>query len=466
MHRTAFAGLTALDPNDQITVDGSSFLYGNTPIIDRLLQVGCVTHRHDAHLGIGNPVGTLSASVTQTGGQIPAGTTIYMGYTLVDAQGGETMLSPVVTVNTQGPIIPDVEPPTASAQYTGGQLPVGGYSYAINYRDGAGGRTELQPAVFVEREPGHASGQVLLGELDAGLGGGLVSWELWRAGEGGVYNLLASGGTNTFLDTGFTCTDCTAEPPTINTTNETSRLEVQLPTVGSDPYVASASTMNVYFSTDGSFSTPALQSGYPVASAGATFTVTALELNLGSPPNANHSLAGAHKIDFDTETTGPWRDAVASASLLPLTKNVEGDIRETLLDHHIHAWTTASGGAWIDVGSRSLVTTHTFALRGMIALEPPIPAHDIEMTNGQNLSLISVRYRVGSGSLSFRLQKNGADIAGFGTAGAPLVATTGAASTTPTAVPLAAHDEIAPVLSAVTGEAEGGKITLVVLHSF
>jgi hypothetical protein len=407
MHRTAFAGLTALDPNDQITVDGSSFLYGNTPIIDRLLRVGCVTHRHDAHLGIGNPVGTLSASVTQTGGQIPAGTTIYMGYTLVDSQGGETMLSPVVTVNTQGPIIPDVEPPTASAQYTGGQLPVGGYSYAINYRDAAGGRTELQPAVFVEREPGHASGQVLLGELDAGLGGGLVSWELWRAGEGGNYDLLASGATNTFLDTGYTCTDCTAEPPTVNTTNETSHLEVRLPTVGSDPYVASASTIDVYFTTDGSFSTPALQGVYPVASAGDTFNVTALELDLGSPPNANRSLAGAHKIDFDSETTGPWRDAVAASGVLPSVGNQDGDVREVLSDHSVYIW-NATAKAW-ERPNTHMCETQTWSIAGAVS-GGQIPGPFVKVLPNEVQKLLGIECRLGSGTATLTLKHNGVAI--------------------------------------------------------
>ena len=68
--------------------------------------------------------------------------------------------------------------------------------------------------------------------------------------------------------------------------------------------------------------------------------------------------------------------------------------------------------------------------------------------------------------MAFRLQKNGADIPGFGTAGAPLIATTEAVSTTPAAVPLVNHDDIAPLISGASGAAEGAKVTLVLAHAF
>lgn len=352
MHRTAFAGLTALDENDNITVDGGSFLTVNTPVIDRLLQIGCVTHRHDAHPGIATPTGTLSATVSQTGGQLEAGLTLFMGYTLIDSQGGETDLSPVVATNTQAAIVPGLEPPTASADYSGGRLPIGGYSYAVSYRDEAGGQTELQPAVFVTREAGFASGQVILHGLSTGLASGLVLWELWRADEGGEYNLIESGSSDTFTDTGLKCTDCSATPPTVNTTNHTGQVTIQLPTPENDPAVASATALSVYLSSDGSFSNPSLFGTFPVASAGNTFSVLSLVLETGAPPSVNRSIPGAGLIDPDSESSTPWKKAVANAAALPVTGNRDGDLRETLNDHAIHVWngesesweTTTGGG--------------------------------------------------------------------------------------------------------------------------
>lgn len=342
MHRTVFAGLTALDQNDQITIDGGSFLYGNTDVIDRLLQVGCVTHRHDAHLGVPDPIGQLSASVATTGGQLEAATPVFMGYTLTDAQGGETALSPVVVTNTQPQIVPDLPPPTASADYSGGSLKIGGYSYAFSYNDGAGGQTELQPAVFATREAGPASGQIILSGLAAGLASGLVQWEAWRAEEGSEYVLLATGTSDTFTDTGFTCTDCSARPPSVNTTNHTGLITIQLPAPEDDPSVGFATGINVYLCTDGSFSNPSLYAAYPVASGGNTFTVPTLVLGAGAPPPINRTIIGAHKIDPDSEISGPWKKAVSDSSALPLTGNTDGDTRGTLNDHAIHIWNQAA----------------------------------------------------------------------------------------------------------------------------
>lgn len=349
MHRTAFAGLTALDENDPITVDGSSFLHQND-VIDRFLEVGCVTHSHDAHPGLANPVAQLSAAVSPTNGQIEAGTTIYMGYTLSDSSGGETALSPVVSISTQGQIIPDLPPPTASASYAAGSLPVGGYSYAFVYRDEAGGQTELQPAVFATREAGHEHGEIILSGLAAGLSSGLVSWEAWRAEEGGAYDLLASGTTDTFTDSGFTCTDCSATPPTENTTNHTSELTIQLPSPEDDPAVGLATTISVYLSTNGSFTSPSLFAAYPAASGGATITLTALLLGIGAPPPVSRSTRGANRIDPDSEISGPWKKSVANFAALPMTGNENGDVRETRNDHIIYAW-DAEGNAWILIGS-------------------------------------------------------------------------------------------------------------------
>lgn len=349
MHRTVFAGLTAPDANDDITVDGGSFVTVNPTVTDRLLQIGCVTHRHDAHAGLPEPVAQLSASVDLTGGQLEAGLTIFMGYTLTDAQGGETTLSPVVSTSTQGAIFPETSPPTASADYSGGSLPIGGYSYAFSYRDGAGGVTELQPAVFLTRAAGPASGQAILSGLSAGLGSGLVSWDAWRANEGGEYELLQTGGTeDTFIDTGMTCTDCAAQPPTKNTTNHTSDLQVKLPTGEDDPGVDLATSISLYLSTDGSFASPALQEVYPVASAGAIVDITELVLSEGFPPSVNRSIQGANKIDADSELAGPWRKAVASAAGLPTIANEDGDVREVLLDHTLRIW-NAETSEWEEI---------------------------------------------------------------------------------------------------------------------
>lgn len=80
--------------------------------------------------------------------------------------------------------------------------------------------------------------------------------------------------------------------------------------------------------------------------------------------------------------------------------------------------------------------------------------------------LAKVRYRIRSGtSVSFRLQRNGADISGFGTSGSPLTATTAAANTDPTDVTLAEDDELTVVISAVSGSPTDFSVTVFLDHA-
>lgn len=342
MHRTTFAGLTAPEPGDSPQVDGSSFFTLNPDVIDRFLSIGAVTHRHDAHAPLQNPVLAPSASVVASGGTIGPSQDFNIGYTLVDALGGETMLSQATTVSTVGPEPPPQLELTGSADYTAGFLVTADYGYAITHQTAAGIETGLGPVLHVNRDPGFASGQIHLAGLSAELDPDhAVEWRLWRSINGGVWRLLAEGTSDTYTDNGSVIPDAdnTQQPPSdfANSIQGANQISVTLPAAGSgaqqEPAIASAAFIMLYVS-QGGFQDPCLYNIYPVASAGVTILIPSFQVVQGSPPAVNRSIPGAHKIDPDTEILDwHWKRPVASASMLP--SGTTGDARVVIFEKQV-----------------------------------------------------------------------------------------------------------------------------------
>ena len=67
MQKTPFAGLTRLNPNESLSTDGFSFQDSNPALIDYFIQLA-LTHRHDGHPPLADPVGAPSATVETSGG--------------------------------------------------------------------------------------------------------------------------------------------------------------------------------------------------------------------------------------------------------------------------------------------------------------------------------------------------------------------------------------------------------------
>lgn len=349
MDKTPFAGLTRLAPNDPLSTDNSSFQAKNPSITDRLLQIGALTHRHNALPALGNPSGYAPlVSVYASGGSIPADTDISVGFTLNNATGGETELSDVTTVSTQPPYNPPASPITAVVDYGAGALLAATYYYAVTLVDGSGGETALGPYATGDRLPGYASGRVLLSGLNDDFGvDGAVAWRLYRAIGGGEFQFLATGTSDTFTDDGSVAVNCDVLPPDdFNaTTNEGNRLEVIVP---SGVLISEAETFNVYLCTDGDFTTGSLVGTYPVASAMTVINVNSLALGAGSPPDVSSCIPGAHKIDPDSELLDwHWKRPVATVGDLPLGSATEaGDVRVVLSDSDPYIYDQASSG-WV-----------------------------------------------------------------------------------------------------------------------
>jgi hypothetical protein len=192
---TDFAGLTALEvgePQDE------RFLSTNIFIIDRLLKLGAVLHRHDAHAAIVDPpqddgTGPVVA-VDPTGGTIPADMGIYVGYTYLDADGGESILSDATLASTPPPLDPPIDAPDAAVDTTAGGLLTDTYSYAATVTDGLGGETMLGPSIEVTVDPGYANAQIQLSGLATLLAdAGGTEWRVYRARGGGGFVFLAQG---------------------------------------------------------------------------------------------------------------------------------------------------------------------------------------------------------------------------------------------------------------------------------
>jgi hypothetical protein len=345
MDKTTFAGLTRLAPGDPLSTDGFSFQAENPQIIDRLLGIGAVSHRHDAHVALVDPTLDAVLSAVAGGGNILANTSVWTCYTLLDADGGETLPSDPQTVTTPAPLDPPDTGPSAALDTTAGSLLVGTYSYALTFTDANGGETTMGPGTLITRTPGPANARVQITGLTALLtAAGASGWRLWRSTGGGRYGLVAAGDTDTYTDDGSLPIDCTAFAPSRNTTNGVYRLEVTVPS--GQP--AEATQFRIYLSTEGDFSSPAVAGTYPIADAGTVKTFTTIDPAEGSPPDVSRALPGASKIDVVTEVVNLfWKSPVADIASLPATGNTVGDVRGTLDDFGLHMW--GADDAWHDI---------------------------------------------------------------------------------------------------------------------
>lgn len=347
MRKTLFAGLTVLNPDESVTSDNGAFIGRDRDTIDRLLEIGAKTHRHNGLDGLGNPVSPMGASAISSGGTIGANQTFSLAYTLEDGEGGETLLAPIVTFSTPPPINPPFLAPNGEAEYeNNGDLPVDTYYYAFSFIDGGGGETPIGPARAVERQPGFEEAKVNLSGFTAAMSSaaGAVGWRLYRAVGGGDFGYLSSGTGDSYVDDGSAQANCDITPlaDEINTTNGDNSFEIALPSA--DAFVAEGEFINVYMTNSSDFIGDALLEQFPLSSAGQRSLYRSVQLLFGEPPDVNSSIGGAHKIDPDTELLDwHWKRPVTSVGDLPLDAE-HGDVR-IVLDEDV-AYEFTSDDRW------------------------------------------------------------------------------------------------------------------------
>lgn len=352
MTQTGFAGLEVIPPGGSLTQDGYRFQSINPVIIDLLLKIGAVTHRHDAHAAMADPTEAPVVSVAPTGGALPAGETIYVAYTLIDPQGGETLPVPVVSVSTPGGVEAPTVAPTATLSFAAGSLLTNNYMYAVSIADGLGGETPLGPPASVD-VPSSINAEIGISGLSAltnaaSNNSATATWRLWRSVDGGnTWALMATGVPtgDSFTDDGSIAGNTSVQPTGTNTTGGYGELSVTVP--AGQP--AEAQYFNIYASTDPNLGDPALLGQYPIADAGQAQTYTTLTAQSGTPPLVSTCYGGANQINPDTDIIEwPWKRPVATVADLPTTGNGDGDTRIVLADYGLYTW-DAGTSTWTNL---------------------------------------------------------------------------------------------------------------------
>lgn len=359
MQKTAFAGLTELDVSESILEDNGAFTGRDRETIDRFLQIGAKTHRHDGSAGLSNPTNAPSGAVVASGGTIAADLNLNIGYTAQDEQRGETILSPVATVSTPGPLTEPQHAPSAEVKYDAGNLTQDNYYYGISYVDAEGGETPLGPVVIATRQPGNANARVRLSHINDGMAGaGATAWRLYRQRAGGVFAFLASGTSAEYLDEGNVSPVCDINPPNdnFNTTNSVNTLTVTLPSKANLP--SGTAYINLYLSQSGSFTGQTFLEQFPVASAGQTIVYRSLELQDDQPPDVNTSIGGASKITLSEIEGLQWKAPVSGSA--NLGSGEKGDVKLVTSTGQIYGVlvTTASAASqWTNLASGGTSST-------------------------------------------------------------------------------------------------------------
>lgn len=329
-HKTPFAGLTALSPNDNPNVDGGAVFGRNQDLIDYFLEIGAVTHRHDDHPALPAPIPAPAASAISGSGTIKSGIPIYLGYTLVDTDGGETLISSLTTITTRDPIQAPTSPITGVASYSSGALQADTFYYALTLTDGLGGETAIGPVLSIDRQPGSPFGSITMFGLASDLvSHGATGWRLYKSVGGQALGFLAAGSGDAFVDDGSGCVDCGQAPPNVNKTNSSNSIRVLVGSGASAGASSGAAAFRLYASQDGTFSGPSLLGQYAPGSAATPLTFSSLNLLNGSPPDVATAIRGARRISIDELGNNYWRSAVANFASLPAAQLV-GEMRMAL----------------------------------------------------------------------------------------------------------------------------------------
>lgn len=407
--QTEFAGLEELAPGDMLSADGYRFQAVNPSIIDKLLRVGAVTHKHDGHAALANPGVAPTVGTKATGGTIPAATTVSVVHTWVDKHGGETLPSPVASKETAAGLPDPSAAPTLVADYTAGALLAGNWTYALTVTDGVGGETAIGPSATVTVDPGHAKARVALSGLKAILEevtlAPAAEWRLWRKQEGGAWYLMSTGKGATLDDEGTLPGDCTVEPPETSTVLGTNLIEVTVPAAP-----GGAEFFRVYICTDGLFTSPCFVAQYPLTEIGKVITFTALALLTGLPPLVSQTFPGAVKIDPDTDMVEwPWKRSVAKVANLPVEGNEEGDVRLVRETQQLWMWDNV-GKEWEPLtGHVSTCESHTWAIAGVVTVGK-IPGPFIKAVANETQHLLGIECITAAGKVTFTVKHNGAAI--------------------------------------------------------
>jgi hypothetical protein len=403
--RTPFAGLLRIPPGEPLSVEGFEFQFTDPLIIDQFLKIGAVTHKHDGKAALANPIAAPTLATGAAGGSIPAATTIKVGYTWIDPDGGETAAGPTANITTGATFPEPHDVPTAVVSNAAGALLAANYIYGVTVTDGEGGESGLSPLVEAVVEPGFAKAEVTVSKLKAILtevAGATVGaeWRLWRRQNGGEWNLIDMGTGETIVDDGTLVPDCTVQPPTISTMHATNKLTVEVPKP-----VGDAEFFRLYLTTEGTFSPVSYVAEYPIAECEKAIELLTLAVLPGSPPAVSHAIPHANKIDPDTDLIEwHWKRPVTKFSELPTEGNEEGDTRMVVETRRIYFW-DATADDWEPLVATMWIPA-TWSIADAVTVGT-LPGPFTRLAPNEEQKLVYAECTLAEGEVKLTLKHNG-----------------------------------------------------------
>lgn len=231
MAETTNFALNKFGDEGRISDEGNKFSLKDRDTIDSLLYTLYLhDHRPVSQTTFVGPLFRPTLLLNATGGSIAASTSLYYRISYVDANNNETEASTSQTVLTPSPIVP---PDTAilSTDSTGGSLTPGTYKYALSYYQGTA-QTKAPNTTAISVPTGTTTNIVTLSGLvvpsDAD------GWKIYRKGPGDIeywlLDTLVAGATppTEYIDDGSLSPDCDKKRPTINDTNSTNSVDIDI----------------------------------------------------------------------------------------------------------------------------------------------------------------------------------------------------------------------------------------------
>jgi hypothetical protein len=257
MGTTSNFGLERFNSSGRISDNNYKFSDRDRDTIDALLWT-LINHDHrDVSVE-----GTLAAPTTlpdlttaTTGGQIPAGQTLYYQISYVDEFGNETEAGTPASTSTTAPL---ATPPVMALSYatTGGALNPGIYRYALSYYQTGIGETRATNIATISVPTGTTTNTVTI-TLDS-LPAGATGWKIYRKGPGDADYFLLDSTTSgpSYTDDGLDLAlDCTTFRPRANTTNSTNKITIAI-NAADLPFDARVSAWKIYRTNTGGFFGP------------------------------------------------------------------------------------------------------------------------------------------------------------------------------------------------------------------
>lgn len=216
---TKFGGVLGGNLGD----DGGKFSNTDREIMDRFLQA-LEAHTHEGGNQLADPSLGPTLVLSTTGGQLPAGETLFYRTSFVDKFGLETAASPEVSVTTAAALF---VPPAPALSVEAGTLEPGAYSYVVTLYQADGKETTPSQSSFTGLNT--ASGiRLSMAPLPTGAAG----YRIYRQAPGEVSYFRLAQVTDTFyLDDGAIGSNKAVGLPTENNTNSTNSVTITTETL-------------------------------------------------------------------------------------------------------------------------------------------------------------------------------------------------------------------------------------------